>query len=83
MSSSPFLLQDIICILGSVKYMIVFVHNMCCFLVMVVRCRESFFVKVALGYGSQMHEYIMNVDTGSGSTWVNCLGKGEIDEMVI
>ncbi|KAG0561801.1 hypothetical protein KC19_9G093100 [Ceratodon purpureus] len=42
---------------------------------------ESFFVKVALGYGSQMHEYIMNVDTGSGSTWVNCLGKGEIDEM--
>jgi hypothetical protein len=45
---------------------------------MVVGCRESFFVKVALGYGTDMKEYFMDIDTGSGTTWVNCKGRGPV-----
>ena len=43
---------------------------------MVVGCRESFFVIVPLGYGTNMKEYFLDIDTGSGTTWVNCKGRG-------
>ena len=48
----------------------------------VVGCRESFFVKVELGYGTQMREYTLSIDSGSGITWVNCEGRGPIASVV-
>lgn len=41
----------------------------------------SFFIKVALGYGTAMKEYFLSIDTGSGITWVNCEGRGPIRDM--
>lgn len=35
---------------------------------------NAFYVKIPIGYGEDLQEYFMHIDTGSGVTWVMCKG---------
>jgi len=50
--------------------------------VVVVEGRQAFYVKVPIGYGKNLKEYFLHVDTGSGITWVMCKGRGPITAVV-
>lgn len=45
-------------------------------------CRNAFYVKIPIGYGEDLQEYFMHIDTGSGVTWVMCKGRGPITTVV-
>lgn len=50
---------------------------------LIVRCREAYYVDVAFGTKDRMKHFFLQVDTGSGVSWVHCkFGKGQISHLV-